>query len=202
MTHYLKSSIVSAALLLAGCATTYVSPVEVNRFMGQQPHLLGTGTITLQSAPGAQTDSLELAEYSRAVADRLAALGYTLAQGSAGDGAASQIAEISVDRLVARPERGRSPVSVGVGGSTGSYGSGVGMGIGIDLSGPPPERVNSELRVIIRSAQGGAPLWEGRAQFTASMNSDMAQASTSAERLANALFDGFPGQSGETITVK
>ena len=42
------------------------------------------------------------------------------------------IAEVNVDvRKSAAPKR--SPVSVGVGGSTGSYGSGLGVGLGFDL---------------------------------------------------------------------
>src|SRR5690606_42017636 len=41
---------------------------------------------------------------------------------------------------------GRSPVNVGVGGSTGSYGSGVGLGVGINLGGGsrPSEQIDTE----------------------------------------------------------
>lgn len=191
------SALAAAAALLAGCASTYVSPVQVTRFVGEQPQLLTAGTITLRASPGNETDSLEFAAYKSAVAQELAELGYSVTETGG-----TQIAEISVERLITQPTRGRSPVSVGVGGSTGSYGSGVGLGVGIDLSGPPPEQVNTQMRVAIRPAAGGLALWEGRAEFTAIVNSDMIEPTASAARLADALFGDFPGGSGETIEVK
>jgi hypothetical protein len=198
MTHLIKSPLIAVFALLSACASTYTSPVELTRFVGEQPEMLGKGTITLRAGESAnQADSLEFAEYSRAIANELAALGYTLVPNEA-----EQVAEIWIDRMVARPQRGRSPVSVGVGGSTGSYGSGVGMGLGIDLSGPPPEQVHSLMRVTIRDRKSGKSLWEGRAEFTTTAKSEYAVAQASAEKLASALFGGFPGNSGETITVK
>lgn len=186
-----------AAALLGACTTTYVSPVEVTRFVGEEPALLGTGPIAVRAGPGMDAQSLEYSIFQTAVAEKLGKLGYIVAGGDA-----LQVAEISVERLVSAQGRNRSPVNVGVGGSTGSYGSGVGLGIGLDLSGPPPEEVDTELRVVIRPTGGTMALWEGRARFTATANSDMADTQASAGRLADALFTGFPGQSGETIQVK
>ena len=37
----------AAAVLLAGCTQTYVSPVSVTRFVGEQPARLGQGTIAV-----------------------------------------------------------------------------------------------------------------------------------------------------------
>lgn len=186
-----------AAALLAGCTSTYSSPVQVTRFLGDDPSVLGAGPIALRAAPGQDPNSLEYSAYQTAVADALGEIGYVVTGGDA-----TQVAEVRVDRFVDIPGRGRSPVSVGVGGSTGSYGSGLGLGIGLDLSGPPPERIDTELHVIIRPTAGEEALWEGRSRFTATVNSDDADIRASAERLADALFEGFPGTDGETIEVR
>ncbi len=99
-----------------------------------------------------------------------------------------------------------SYISVVLGGSTGSYGSGVGLGIGINLSGPPPEQVETLLAVTIKHRQSGTVLWEGRASFTVRATSPLATtqlgAPKLAPKLAKALFHNFPGHSGETIQVK
>lgn len=202
MTHFNKSPLIAAFALLCGCASNYASPVEVTRFVGDQPQLLGSGSIAVSSGAvssgaGSAAGTLEFAEYNRAIAGKLAELGYTLAAA-----APEQTAEVWIDRIIMQPERGRSPVSVGVGGSTGSYGSGLGVGLGIDLSGPPPEQVDSQMRVVIRDTGSNTVLWEGRANFTATLKGEYGTAEASAARLADALFSGFPGNSGETITVK
>ena len=76
------------------------------------------------------------------------------------------------------------------------------LGIGIDLSRPPPEVTANRLRVVIKDNGTGQALWEGRAEFSASGNSDYASAQAAADKMAAALFAGFPGESGETIKVK
>ncbi|AKH42751.1 hypothetical protein FHS61_000525 [Altererythrobacter atlanticus] len=195
------ASLVPAAIfagMLAGCTSTYVSPVEVTRFTGSRAAQLGTGTIAVRAAPGGPDGTLEFSTYANAVAEELAALGYRVVR----DEGASQVAELRFGRFINRPGEIRSPVNVGVGGSTGSYGSGVGVGVGIDLSGPPKEMIDSNIAVIIRDNATGQALWEGRAQFRASQNSDYASQNAAAQRLASALFSGFPGESGETIEVK
>jgi hypothetical protein len=93
-------------------------------------------------------------------------------------------------------------VSVGVGGSAGSYGSGLGVGIGIELSGPPPEQIETELSVTIRERASGRALWEGRSRFTVGAKSPLAQTQLAAAKMSEALFKDFPGRSGETILVK
>jgi hypothetical protein len=187
----------AAALALAGCAQTYVSPVSVTRFVGEQPARLGQGTIAVRPAPG-MPDTLEFAAYGNAVGAELARLGYTVVPG----GDAGQVAEVRVAQAVDKPQRRRGPVSVGVGGSTGSYGSGVGLGLGIDLSGPPPEVSSTQMGVIIRDRASGQALWEGRAQFSASANSKYGDRQAAAQAIAQALFGGFPGESGKTIDVR
>ena len=63
---------IAAALLLVGCAQTYVSPVSVTRFVGQAPARLGIGPIAVRAAPG-MANSLEFAPYWQAVSTELTA---------------------------------------------------------------------------------------------------------------------------------
>ncbi|MEN7538339.1 DUF4136 domain-containing protein [Aurantiacibacter flavus] len=190
-------TILLACAGLAACAApAYVSPVEVTRFVGSAPSQLGTGTISVDFGPGLQRSPNE-AVYRTAVERELAGLGYTIrATGGA------QVAQVSLDQFVNDPDAGRRPVSVGGGASVGSYGSGVGLGIGLDLTPRAAERLDTQLSVAIRPAAGGENLWEGRAQMTASANSDYADQNSAAARLAAALFSNFPGTSSETIQVE
>lgn len=187
-----------AALLALGACVAPTGPVEVTRFHAPEVTALGKGTIAVEPADGQRADSLEWQSYQAAVAQELARLGYTAAP--AAD--AAQIALVTVSRETFRPERNRSPVSVGIGGSTGSYGSGVGIGIGLNLSGAPAEQTSTRLAVTIRDKTANTALWEGRADFTVRSSSPLAGTQLGAPKLAAALFQGFPGNSGETITVK
>ena len=81
-------------------------------------------------------------------------------------------------------------------------GSGVGMGVGIDLSPPPAAEVETELNLSIRDRVTGQVLWEGRASFTVRSTSPLADTGLAAPKMAEALFAGFPGKSGETIEVR
>lgn len=186
-----------AAVALAGCVAP-TGPVEVTRFHAADVSPLARGTISVEPGPGQVPGSLEWQAYQGAVARELVRLGYS--EAPVGQGA--QVALVSLVRDRFRPERNRSPVSVGVGGSTGSYGSGVGLGVGIDLSGRPAEQVATRLSVTIRQRGATANLWEGRAEHTVKASSPLAQTSLGAPKLAAALFEGFPGNSGETIGVR
>lgn len=181
----------------AGCVSP-VGPVEVTRFHLPDTSALGRGSISVEPAPGMDGASLEFRSYAAAVGRQLALLGYS--EQPAGSGA--QVALVSMDRQSFRPGRDGNPVSVGVGGATGSYGSGVGLGIGLDLSGPPPEQVDTRLFVMIRDRASGQTLWEGRASFGVKASSPLANTQLGAAKMAEALFQGFPGRSGETIQVK
>lgn len=190
----------AAPLALAGCATP-VGPVEVTRF--HEPAAIGQlaqGAIAVVPAPGMEeaADSLEFASYRTAVAAELQELGYEYVAG----GSPPQVAELRIERIAHVPGREGGPVSVGVGGHAGSYGSGVGVGIGIDLSGPPPEQMTTEMQVMIKERSSGRTLWEGRASFTVRADSPLAGTQLGAPKLAEALFRDFPGNNGETVEVR
>jgi hypothetical protein len=186
------------ALALSGCMAP-IGPVEVTRFhRPEAAGVLGRGTVSVEAAPGMDGASLEIQSYQRAVARELVRIGYQ--EVAAGSGA--QVALVRVNRAAFQPGRDGGPVSVGVGGSTGSYGSGVGLGIGIDLSGPPPEQVTTELGVMIQERAGGRTLWEGRANFTVRGDSPLAQTQLGAAKMAEAMFLAFPGNDGETVEIK
>ncbi len=152
------------------------------------------------AAPGTDTASLEYEIYAEAIRQELEELGYRVVMD---DG--NQTAMLSVEIFVGAEEGRRSPVSVGAGGSTGTYGSGVGVGVGINLgslSGPPPERIEREIFVALQGNEMTTNLWEGRATMVATSNSDYAEDAAAAARMADALFAGFPGNSGETIEIE
>ena len=187
-----------AALALSACATA-PGPVEVTRFVAPEyTERLGEGTVFVESAPGEDADSLFMAPYKSAVAEELRSLGYTESDRAS----ASQIASVSVERYVLEAGGKRSPVSVGVGGSTGTYGSGVGLGIGINLGGGERDQIGTQIAVTIRDAATAQSLWEGRADFRVKDNSPLAQSTANAQTVAAALFSDFPGNNGETIEVE
>ncbi|EJU13572.1 hypothetical protein LH128_08139 [Sphingomonas sp. LH128] len=191
----------TAALALNACVAP-VGPVEVTRFHAPDMSRLGRGTIRVEPALG-QADNLEFRTYAAAVARELTRIGYT--EPLPGQAASAQIALLTLERNTYQPQRSNSPVSVGVGGGTGGYGSGVGLGIGFDLSGKPKEQVETRVFVSIRdraAAPTATALWEGRAGFVVRGDSPLAQAPLGSAKVAEALFKGFPGQSGETIQVK
>lgn len=191
-----------AASALSGCASIPApGPVEVTRFHNAEALAsVQPGAVFVTSAPGSEIDTLELSPYKAAVAAKLAELGYS----EAGRDAAGQVAQVKLERFrIGGDERRRGPVSVGVGGSTGSYGSGVGLGLGINLGGGgSSERVGTELSVMLRDVASGEAVWEGRATFTVSPKSELADPARNAQVIVDAMFSDFPGNNGETIEVE
>lgn len=184
-------------LLLASGCTTSVAPVDVTRFHSDQ--VARQGSVIIVPIESADANSLEFRTTANAVSAALGRTGFTVRD----TGPADYEAVVEVGRDVYMPgDVRRSPVSVGVGGSTGSYGSGLGVGIGINLSGKPKPVVATRLRVQIRRVSDKVAIWEGRAETQAKQNAPAAQPGMAAGKLADALFQGFPGPSGVTITVK
>jgi len=193
----------TAAILLAGCATLPAkpSPVEVTRFHDAAAlSVVEGGTVFVESAPGGTNGTLADGPYKAAVAAELAELGYRETSRSE----AAFVAQVTVERYALGSDGGRrGPVSVGVGGSTGSYGSGVGLGVGINLGGGrSSERVATELSVMMRDRSTQQAVWEGRAQFSVGPKSELASPQANASIIADALFREFPGGNGETIEIE
>lgn len=192
----------AAALALPGCATTpYTGDVEITRFVAPGPEraALGQGSIAIVF-PDEIANDLARRSFAAAVSAELTRLGYTVvAEGASAD----QTATIRTTRapVAALAENRRGPVSVGVGGSTGSYGSGLGMGVGINLGGGR-EGPNAITDLAVRIARtGGETLWEGRAQIATGVKSPYSNIDVSARTLAAGLFRDFPGGNGETVTI-
>ena len=199
--------LIALPIALAGisaCAGgAYTGPVEVTRFVADQPAQLGQGTISLRFSEDLKNEAARDA-FRAAVGNELASLGYTIV---GDDAPAGQRALVETQRsAVQEPQRRNSPVSVGVGGRTGSFGSGLGLGVGINLGGGSSgPRVTSRLSVRIEQvAPDGSTksLWEGRAQLPTSINSPYAPVEINAQTLAAALFKDFPGGNGETVTIQ
>jgi hypothetical protein len=194
----MKARALLAALALVA-SPALAAPVEVTRFHTPDTiTTLGRSAVAVIAAPGTDSSSLEMRVWLQAVDAELAALHF----GTATPGAADAIAEVRVEREVQRTERQRGPVSVGVGGSTGGWSSGVGLGVGFNLGGGPKVRIYTRLIVTIRSRATGLSLWEGRAENVEREKARDAAVDQAAPRMAHALFSGFPGTSGATITVK
>jgi hypothetical protein len=196
----IASAIAAAALALSGCATTpYTGPVEVTRFVAPSAAELGRGTIAV-TFPDEVSNLAARAAIAEAVSAELTKAGYTvLPEGAPAD----QTAAIRTSRepIAAAPVERRGPVSVGVGGSTGNFGSGLGLGVGINLGGGregPAANTLLELRI---SRTGGETLWEGRAEMATGVKSPYSQAPLAARTLAAGLFKDFPGGNGETVTI-
>jgi len=193
--------IVVAALALATAACggrAFTGPVEVTRFTGQASSQLGSGTIALRFAQELTNQAARDA-FRASIGNELGLIGYTVV----GEGAqGSQIAQIETSRGPIETSEPGNPVSVGVGGQTGSFGSGVGVGVGIDLGAREERpRVVSRLSVRISDKSSGQTLWEGRAAQLLSINSPYAPVDASARILARGLFRDFPGGNGETVEI-
>ncbi len=192
--------IAAAALALSACATSpYTGPVEVTRFVAQAPSGLGQGPVFVYF-PEEVANANAKAAFKDAVEREVQALGYTIV---AQEGRGIQVAAVRTTRnpIIATAQRDRGPVSVGLGGQTGSFGSGLGLGVGINLGGGREgPTAMTELAVRI-SGDDGNSLWEGRAQLATGVKSPYSQIATSARTLAAALFRDFPGGNGETVTI-
>lgn len=185
-----------ALVSLSACVVP-TGPVEVTRFnRAAEGVTYGSGTYSVAVAGDAAAgQSLAVSPYLAAVAREMQRLGY--AERIGGSDVTAEV-RASTERF--EPER-RSPVSVGVGGSTGSYGSGVGLGVGINLGGGPKAQVETTLSVRIIRRSDNLVIWEGRASQAAKAGSPAAQPGIAASKLAEAMFKDFPGVSGETIRV-
>lgn len=190
--------LLATATALAGCATTgggYGRPAEVIRYH------LGTverGTVVVQPAEGG--DGLFDQPFAQAVSRELNTLGYVPA---APGGQVQYLAIVDIRRRAAGPPRRTGGFSIGLGGGGFSSGrnSGVGLGGGVSVpvGGRTVQPEGTEMTVTIKRRVDQSPVWEGQARL---VENSRAPKEAVAEKLARALFTGFPGESGRTIEVE
>ena len=198
--------VAATGLSLAACAAP-IPPVSVTRFHRIDAAVtMPPGLYAIETAPGDGSTLLPPggAYFSAAVGRQLDLLGHRPMAGTAGAVPDYRVV-IHVDRIEREGQARGSGVNVGVGGATGSYGSGVGVGVGLDLTrlfaSGDGAMVATRMTVRIFAAGQDVALWEGRAETVAPRSAPAAEPGLAADKLARALFSGFPGNSGETISA-
>jgi hypothetical protein len=195
--RFLRAALLGSVLGLAGCAA---QPPEahVTRFHLGQP--IARGQITVEPLYPPAAKDLEYQSYATAVSAELARLGFTLAPGLS---KSELVAIMNVTRRSRDTLSEGSPVSIGIGGGTFGRHVGVGGGLSFPIGKPrSSELAVTELSVQIKRRSDGTVIWEGRAVSEARGGTPYADPATAVRKLAAALFQGFPGESGRTITVK
>lgn len=193
------ATMAGACLVVTACVAA-TPPVNVTRFHNAETAQISPGTVAITSVIADDGSiSLERRTFEAAVLHELQQIGFQEERSISK--ATEYLARVSVEQSRITAEGRRSPVSVGVGGRTGSYGSGVGLGVGINLSGPPKDKIATELSVRITRQSDSEVVWEGRSSVEAKDGSPASQPGLAAAKLAEALFRDFPGESGATIRV-
>lgn len=194
------AAIAAAAMLTLPVTLGAATPIRVTRFHLNQP--IVPGAVVVQIAPDATvTKGPESDLYTDAVARALIAQGFTRAADAT---PADYTVIVSISRNVEDLPPAPPPVSIGLGG--GGYGGGVGGGGGVSFGvGKRKPRALVTTQISVRMTRGGAVgevIWEGRAAQAAEERGKPIQPSVTADKMAKALFKGFPGESGRTISIK
>jgi len=181
--------------LIVSCTTPGSKGTDVTRF-----HLdkaIAPQSVNIEAVDSGAADSLAFSSYSNIIAAELKKIGLDQTPGDS----AALIAVVGVTRGIQQAPPKRSAFSIGVGG--GSYGSGGGMGAGVNM---PVGGSNSydgvfvtTLEVKLIERESNTVTWEGSAMRATP--SGGGNATEVVQQLATALFQDFPGKSGETITV-
>ena len=184
--------------LVAACATSGgPPPTEVLRY--HLPDGVALGSVAVENAQA----GLSGQAFDDAVGRQLARVGYPAAD-SAGP-PSLYVATVDVRQREREVQR-RSPISIGIGGGSysGGYRSGVGLGGGVSfpVGGKRGTLLDTELNVLIKRRADQATVWEGHARGVDDPGRRGATEGAFADRLASALFTGFPGESGRTISVR
>jgi len=181
-------------LALAGCSTG--PGVQVTRFHLNQP--IATGQISVEPMMAVDRGSPEFQTYASIVGSELARIGFSEAPGLA---KSEQVAVIQVDRMFFDGPP-KSSFSIGIGGGSYGWHGGAGGSVGTTFAGKPTQNVATRLIVQIKRRSDGTTIWEGRAETHARFGTPEAQPAAAVQHLASAVFEGFPGVSGRTISVK
>jgi hypothetical protein len=200
---FAKALLIGTAFALAGCAAQ-MPESRVTRFHLGQP--IAPGQITVEPRDPSLSQDLEFQSYARIVQSELSRLGFD----SATILSKSELVAVTEVRRSWRPtgQTSGSSMSIGLGGASGGGwrgGSSIGLGGSISFPlGQQKERMDvlTELSVRLKRRSDSTVIWEGRAESVARDGTPYANPEASVQRLAQALFQGFPGRSGEIITVK
>lgn len=184
-----------ATVLLTGCAAS-IPPVQVTRFH-TNPQLV-SGSAMIEPLGSSDSQGLEFRAYAAAVGRELTILGVTESRGTG----TPYVVTVGVSRTTREELAAGSPVTVGIGGGSFGRRSGVSLGTSFGLGrNRPREIIITQMSVQIRRRADNLVLWEGRAETEASSRAPASQPSLAADKLATALFKGFPGESGRTVRV-
>ena len=93
-------------------------------------------------------------------------------------------------------------MTIGIGGGTGGWHGGVGGGASFPVGGGSKLVTGTMLEVRLKRRSDGTVIWEGRATTEAPTGSPEAGIVPAVEKLANLLFQDFPGESGRTIRAR
>ena len=189
-------------------ASSREGKVEVSRFRieGDAALALAHGPISVvhlgeeagsdkRSEPGSIGDPRFNATFEAAVEDQLVRSGYDAATVTPEGG---QLAEVRVIRSEAEPaEAPHRPVSGEMSVGVSNRGTSLGMAVFVDGSKPRGALVATRLEARIRDRATGQVLWEGHAEIYTREGDDRWNDQKVADKLASALFDGFPTRTGE-----
>ena len=169
--------------------------VETARFVAPDlpPGTLGHGPVTVTAILGALDDPLASAPYEAAIVDQLVHAGYeTAVPGDQG----GQVVELRLIRQEARPkDPPRKPVSSAMAMGVSNRGTSTAMAVNVDLTKPRGALLFTRLEARIRDRANNTVLWEGRAEMYTRQGDSRWDQPAIAQKLAQALFDGFPNRS-------
>ena len=190
-TAFLRNAALGLVLALAACAgggpkRAPAGPgVDVARFhLGET---VARAQIAVEPFDKADANRPEFPAYAAAVGRQLTRLGWTVVPTTTGS---EQIALIDL-------EQGSREAVAAL--------SAARIGRGLSATTPAGTSANvtaSLLEIAIRRRSDGTVFWEGRAVGEAPTGSAEAARTAVVERLAEALFRDFPGESGRTIRVR
>ena len=188
-TAFLTGTMLLAALGLSGCATRgageAAAGVEVARFHLDQP--IARSQIAIQPFDQADANRAEWPAYAMAVARELTRLGWTVVPSTA---QSEQIALVDLEQGSREAIAALTEARIGRGIAGGGF------------EGSAADVTATLLEVRIRRRSDATVFWEGRAVTEARTGSAEAQRTAAVEKLARALFQDFPGESGRTIRVR
>lgn len=190
-TAFLRSFPLLMAAALAACASgggkqrPAAGGVDVARFHLGEP--VARAQIAIEPFDKADSNRPEYPAYAAAVGRQLTRLGWTVVPTMS---QSEQVALIDLEQGSREAVAAMSAARIGRGLSA-TVPAGTSAGITATL-----------LEVAIRRRSDGTVFWEGRAVGEARTGTAEAARIAAVERLAEALFRDFPGESGRTIRVK